>query len=96
MVLGGLAAIVLALLWVLPVLVNLPDSLGGGLIVVALAAIGIALIYRGGNRWRATAKEGAPSCLLTAGCWPTRSARQNRDVSSQSTRRHDGNTGILL
>jgi hypothetical protein len=57
MVIGGLAAVGLALLMVLPIAVNLPDSAFGALLAVGFAVGGVTLIYRGGRRFKAEPKK---------------------------------------
>ena len=57
MIVGGLAAVLLALLMVLPVAVNLPDSAFGAVLAVGFAAGGITLMYRGSRRLRSQTSE---------------------------------------
>ena len=50
MLIGGLGAIGLAVLMILPVGVNLPASWFGGLLIVLIAGLGAWLSYHGGKR----------------------------------------------
>jgi hypothetical protein len=49
---AGIAAIALALWMMLPVVVNLPDSWFGMLVIAALLVGGGALVYRGAKAFR--------------------------------------------
>jgi hypothetical protein len=57
MFLFGLAWVVLALLMVLPVVVNLPDSWFGAVLAFAVMVLGISLMYYGGQRLWVKAKS---------------------------------------
>ena len=50
MIVGGMAAIALAGLMILPVGVNLPESAFGAILIVFFAAGGVWLIYKGIRR----------------------------------------------
>ena len=56
MVLSGLALVLIALLMVLPVAVNLPDSWFGAMLAFAVLAAGVGCMYYGGQRLWATAQ----------------------------------------
>jgi 1,4-dihydroxy-2-naphthoate octaprenyltransferase len=50
MALVGLALVLVALLMVLPVAVNLPDSWFGAVLAFGVMALGIGFMYHGGQR----------------------------------------------
>ena len=60
MIIGGLVAIALALLMVLPVGVNLPASWFGIVLMVLFAVVGAWLVYKGGS-WLIYPKSTGPN-----------------------------------